>query len=203
MAASTSFAAPTPGSVASHGGLQRHHVSAASPYRSGSASVGLDLSSLDESDAASVFSHQPQSLTRLQDTFGQQHEGDGSGYNHTDGVNGRSSSGGQGGRGAGVGGGHRSSAPLRAPNAHGRFGMLATPPALGSSSAMARIQHDDGGFASSPTLDSGEGKSNSQLSTRIEFDPPNLQEWREKLFNVDDTIYLTNDEYALAPRPSS
>jgi hypothetical protein len=28
-------------------------------------------------------------------------------------------------------------------------------------------------------------------------DPPNLEEWREKLFHVDDTITLTEDEYVL------
>jgi glutathione S-transferase len=33
--------------------------------------------------------------------------------------------------------------------------------------------------------------------------PPNLNEWREKLFHVDDTVTLTEDEYVchlLIPR---
>ena len=32
---------------------------------------------------------------------------------------------------------------------------------------------------------------------RLDFDPPDLQAWREKLFNVDELIVLTNAQYAL------
>jgi hypothetical protein len=37
-------------------------------------------------------------------------------------------------------------------------------------------------------------RSNGQLSTKIVIDPPNLEEWRNKLFNVDETIVLTHEE---------
>ena len=34
---------------------------------------------------------------------------------------------------------------------------------------------------------------------RLLSDPPDLGTWREKLFHVDDTITLTEDEYAILP----
>ncbi|KAI1421617.1 hypothetical protein F5Y12DRAFT_787319 [Xylaria sp. FL1777] len=40
-----------------------------------------------------------------------------------------------------------------------------------------------------------EHRPHGQLVNRIVIDPPSLQAWREKLFNVDDTITLTNDEF--------
>lgn len=45
---------------------------------------------------------------------------------------------------------------------------------------------------------SAEQRPQGQLVNRIVIDPPNLEAWREKLFNVDDTIVLTNDECALS-----
>jgi len=44
-----------------------------------------------------------------------------------------------------------------------------------------------------------EQRSHGQLVTKIVIDPPNLRAWREKLFNVDDTITLTNEECASPP----
>ncbi|WXC55540.1 hypothetical protein SNK03_001487 [Fusarium graminearum] len=38
-------------------------------------------------------------------------------------------------------------------------------------------------------------RSNGQLSTRIVVDPPNLEEWRDKFFNVDEAIILTHEEF--------
>ncbi|CAG7556747.1 unnamed protein product [Fusarium equiseti] len=38
-------------------------------------------------------------------------------------------------------------------------------------------------------------RSNGQLSTKIVIDPPNLEDWRNKLFNVDETIVLTHEEF--------
>jgi hypothetical protein len=38
---------------------------------------------------------------------------------------------------------------------------------------------------------------------RLLSDPPDLATWREKLFHVDDTITLTEDEYAELPCPVS
>lgn len=37
-------------------------------------------------------------------------------------------------------------------------------------------------------------RSHGQLSSRIVPNPPDLQMWREKLFNVDEVIVLTNDQ---------
>jgi glutathione S-transferase len=34
---------------------------------------------------------------------------------------------------------------------------------------------------------------------RLVANPPDLHVWREKLFHVDDTITLTEDEYAAIP----
>lgn len=38
-------------------------------------------------------------------------------------------------------------------------------------------------------------RSNGQLSGKLVADPPDLEAWREKLFNVDETILLTHEEY--------
>ncbi|KAI1365619.1 hypothetical protein F5Y08DRAFT_172821 [Xylaria arbuscula] len=38
-------------------------------------------------------------------------------------------------------------------------------------------------------------RPHGQLVNKIVIDPPNLDAWREKLFHVDDTITLTNDEF--------
>lgn len=43
--------------------------------------------------------------------------------------------------------------------------------------------------------EASEQRPHGQLVSRIVVDPPDLQAWREKLFNVDDTIILTNDQY--------
>jgi glutathione S-transferase len=45
-----------------------------------------------------------------------------------------------------------------------------------------------------PPQDGGDQQSTGHLPTRIVPDPPNLQEWREKLFNVDDIIALSEEE---------
>ncbi len=41
---------------------------------------------------------------------------------------------------------------------------------------------------------SSESRPHGQLSSRIVVDPPQLAEWREKLFNVEGTLVLTHDE---------
>lgn len=43
--------------------------------------------------------------------------------------------------------------------------------------------------------DSLENRPQGQLITRIVVDPPDLDQWREKLFLVDEMIVLTNDEF--------
>lgn len=37
-------------------------------------------------------------------------------------------------------------------------------------------------------------RSNGQLSSKIVVDPPDLELWRDKLFNVDDMIVLTHEQ---------
>ncbi|KAF5646309.1 glutathione S-transferase omega-1 [Fusarium tjaetaba] len=39
------------------------------------------------------------------------------------------------------------------------------------------------------------GRSNGHLSSKIIVDPPDLEMWRNKLFNVDETIVLTQEEF--------
>lgn len=39
------------------------------------------------------------------------------------------------------------------------------------------------------------GRSNGHLSSKIIVDPPDLEMWRNKLFNVDETIVLTHEEF--------
>lgn len=43
-------------------------------------------------------------------------------------------------------------------------------------------------------LHTGE-KTQGKLPGKIVVDPPDLQTWREKLFNVDDMIVLTDEQY--------
>lgn len=40
-------------------------------------------------------------------------------------------------------------------------------------------------------------KSHGKLPGKIVVDPPDLQTWREKLFNVDDLMVLTDEQYVL------
>ena len=93
------------------------------------------------------------------------------------------------------------------PNGHarGQFGIL-TPTTVPSHGAVVRIQQEeeDDGYAAatqgSVEAAGGDGpgqqaRSNSQLSTKIVVNPPNLRDWREKLFNVDEMIILSHEEF--------
>ncbi|GKU13695.1 unnamed protein product [Fusarium langsethiae] len=78
------------------------------------------------------------------------------------------------------------------PATSGQFGVLAptTVPA-----PVVEAQQTAGTFSAQNGRDGKEVKrSNGQLSTRIVIDPPNLEEWRDKLFNVDEAIILTHEE---------
>lgn len=46
-----------------------------------------------------------------------------------------------------------------------------------------------------------EQRPHGQLVSKIVIDPPHLDEWRERLFNVDETIVLSNEEYVLNTTP--
>ncbi|KAI1386953.1 uncharacterized protein F4822DRAFT_411739 [Hypoxylon trugodes] len=93
---------------------------------------------------------------------------------------------------------HQHHAPLPPP-AHGQFGIL-TQGAMPQPSTMPQLQQEEDLFTApgqpaSSAPDGSEQRPHGQLVNRIVVDPPDLQAWREKLFNVDDTIILTNDEF--------
>lgn len=71
----------------------------------------------------------------------------------------------------------------------GQFGILTTGPVQHNS--IGRLQQEDELFG---TPDGSDQNSNGHLSTKIVVDPPNLAEWRQKLFDVNDTITLSKDE---------
>ncbi|RFU30015.1 hypothetical protein B7463_g6318, partial [Scytalidium lignicola] len=75
------------------------------------------------------------------------------------------------------------------PGNGGQFGILTPGPIQHNS--IGRLQHEEDIFGS-PEVDQ---KSNGHLPTKIVVDPPNLAEWRQRLFNVDDTITLTQEEF--------
>jgi glutathione S-transferase len=73
-------------------------------------------------------------------------------------------------------------------NGNGQYGVLTAGPV--QHNAINRLQEED--IFGNP--ESGDQKSNGHLSTKIVPDPPNLAEWRQKLFNVDEMITLSEDE---------
>lgn len=79
--------------------------------------------------------------------------------------------------------------------AGGQFGILAPPTML--SGAMEG--HSDGARHVSFTADSHE--TQRKRPGKIVVDPPDLRAWREKLFNVDAMIVLTDEQYVLLLLP--
>lgn len=78
------------------------------------------------------------------------------------------------------------------PQQHGagtQFGIMT--PGTAQHSSISRLQQENDVFGAP---DAGDQQSTGHLPTRIVADPPNLQEWREKLFNVDETIALSEEE---------
>lgn len=85
--------------------------------------------------------------------------------------------------------------PHSTPPSHGQFGI-----SIPQNNAITQLQQEEEYLAPSASSSSGppeatEQRPHGQLVTRIVPDPPDLDEWREKLFNVDDTIVLSNDEF--------
>jgi len=72
---------------------------------------------------------------------------------------------------------------------HHQFPILTPNPIQHNS--IAKLQQDEDIFGSP---DGSDQKSNGHLSTRIVPDPPNLDEWRKKLFDVDEMITLSQDQ---------
>ncbi|KAI9768336.1 MAG: Glutathione S-transferase U1 [Geoglossum simile] len=81
----------------------------------------------------------------------------------------------------------------------GQFGMLTPGSQLASQShpqhnSIGRLQQDQDLF-NSPESPGG-GKADGHLDgLKLIPNPPNLQEWREKLFNVNEIITLTEEEF--------
>jgi glutathione S-transferase len=74
----------------------------------------------------------------------------------------------------------------------GQFGILTAGPLQHNS--IRQLQQEDDIFG---TPEGGDQKSNGHLSDKIVVDPPNLAEWRQKLFNVDEMITLSEEQYVL------
>jgi glutathione S-transferase len=74
----------------------------------------------------------------------------------------------------------------------GQFGILTSGPIQHNS--IGRLQQEEDIFGAS---DGADQKSNGHLSTKIVVDPPNLQEWRQKLFDVSEPITLSEEEYVV------
>ncbi|KAI1811151.1 hypothetical protein GGS20DRAFT_588811 [Poronia punctata] len=94
---------------------------------------------------------------------------------------------------------------LTAPGHHHHLGTLGSNAPLPTSQrggVLSAIRTGDGFTGhGGPTsmratgLEPQDQRSQGRLVSRIVIDPPNLRAWREKLFNVDDTITLSNDEF--------
>ena len=79
----------------------------------------------------------------------------------------------------------------------GQFGVLSPHPQLLSQhlnhdEQLGRLQHELD-LRPVPVTDGGTTEGHFSNMKRV-LDPPNLQEWRQKLFDVDETITLTEDE---------
>ncbi|KAL7628266.1 hypothetical protein AAE478_002465 [Parahypoxylon ruwenzoriense] len=86
-----------------------------------------------------------------------------------------------------------------APPTHGQFGIL-TQNAIPQPGVVPQLQQEEDVFAQqaaqgASSAPESEQRPHGQLVNRIVVDPPDLQAWREKLFNVDETILLTNDQF--------
>lgn len=74
----------------------------------------------------------------------------------------------------------------------GQFGILAPTQMPAAASA---IPHTNVSFNNqAQQADAVEKGSHGKLVSKLVVDPPDLQAWREKLFNVDETIALTQEQ---------
>lgn len=74
----------------------------------------------------------------------------------------------------------------------GQFGILAPTPVP---VPVVETQQIQGVFGAQPPLPPQPvERSNGQLSSKIVVDPPDLEAWRDKLFNVDEMIVLTHEQ---------
>ncbi|MCJ1243749.1 hypothetical protein MMC30_000946 [Trapelia coarctata] len=85
----------------------------------------------------------------------------------------------------------------------GQFGVLTPTPHAQQIPPHSYLQHDDleriqqeNGLLQLPGSLNGEEKKNGHFANMKSIpNPPNLQAWRERLFDVDETITLTEDEF--------
>jgi hypothetical protein len=80
----------------------------------------------------------------------------------------------------------------------GQFGMLTPGSQLVSQShpqhsSIGRLQQDQDSFNTPESAAGGKGEGHLE-GLKLVPNPPNLQEWREKLFNVNEIITLTEEE---------
>ncbi|KAI2629376.1 hypothetical protein GGS21DRAFT_492309 [Xylaria nigripes] len=95
--------------------------------------------------------------------------------------------------------------PHLRPTSRHRFGMLALDVPVSQPGETSRVkQGKEDVFArqtralssvSLPVLELADPRPHGQLVNKIVIDPPDLEAWRERLFNIDDTVTLTNDEF--------
>jgi glutathione S-transferase len=152
---------------------QLHHGQPRLPHHTLASQSDLDLSTLD--DNSSVFHGD---LHRLQSQSHAQVFHSPNGFDHSHGQ------------------GQRHVHPQTNGNPHtpqhggsSQFGVLT--PASAQHSSISRLQQDGDMFGGQ---DAGDQSSNGHLPTAIVPDPPNLAEWRQKLFNVDEMITLSEEE---------
>ena len=82
----------------------------------------------------------------------------------------------------------------------GQFGILtpnnaSIPGQSVAHDAVGRLQQENNALLQTPEQNSVKGEHFSNL--KLIANPPDLERWRERLFNVDDTITLTEEEYVL------
>lgn len=86
------------------------------------------------------------------------------------------------------------------PQHSGQFGILAPTPMpiptgpVGHTSVQYVSSHASEDPMQSAGSANATAEKHGKLISRLVPDPPDLQAWREKLFNVDDTIVLTHDQ---------
>lgn len=78
---------------------------------------------------------------------------------------------------------------------------------FGTQSEGIGVVHESGnshiGQASHPTAEAEKREDGGETKFRLVPNPPDLEAWRQKLFDVNEMITLSEDEYAHASVPFS
>jgi hypothetical protein len=153
---------------------QLHHGAPHLSHHTLASQSGLDLAGLEDNDG--VFHGD---LHRLQTQSHAQVFHSPNGFDHAHGQGQRHSH-------------SQANGTPHTPQQHGanaQFGVLT--PASAQHNSISRLQQEDNIFGGT---EAGDQTSNGHLPTAIVPDPPNLAEWRQKLFNVVEMITLSEDE---------